>query len=96
MLGRLLTVAAIVAAALGYAFLDRDTGVSTLLQLRAEVAQGRAESDALRDRIDSLRADARALESDPFAIERAIREDLGLGRPDDVVVRFPRSESSSH
>jgi cell division protein FtsB len=88
--------AAIVAAAMGYALLDRETGFRTLLQLHGEVEGDRARADALHDRIESLHAEARALESDPFAIESAIREDLALGRADDVIVKFPPSESSSH
>jgi cell division protein FtsB len=89
-------VAAIVAVAMAYALLDRETGITTLIQLHGEVEADRARADALRARIEARHAEARALESDPFAIESAIREDLALGRADDVIVRFPPSESSNH
>ena len=89
-------VAAIVAVAVAYALLDRETGLTTLLQLHGEVEGDHVRADALRVRIEAIHAEIRALESDPFAIESAIREDLALGRADDVIVRFPPSESSSH
>jgi cell division protein FtsB len=95
MVRRIGIVAAIVAVAMAYALLDRETGMRTLLQLHGEVERDRARAAALRARNDALHAEARALESDPFAIESAIREDLALGRADDVIVRFPPSESSN-
>ncbi len=92
---RLWIATAIVAAAVAYAFLDRETGIPTWLQLREEVADGRARAAAQRARIESLRAQAEALERDPFAVERAIREDLELARPGEVIVRFPRDSFST-
>ena len=61
--------------------------------LRADVRAARARADALRDDIEHKRAQARALERDPLAIERAIREDLGLARPGELVVRLRGSEA---
>lgn len=92
---RILCAVAIVAAAVAYAFADRETGISTWLQLRGEVLAARAGAVAQRERIEALRVEARALERDPFAIERAIREDLGLARPGEVIVRLPRADPTS-
>ena len=39
--------------------------------------------------IAALRRDVETLESDPAALERAIREDLVFARPGEVVVRLP-------
>jgi cell division protein FtsB len=44
------------------------------------------------DETHALRAEIEALESQPFALERAIREDLELARPGETVVRFGRNE----
>jgi cell division protein FtsB len=41
----------------------------------------------LEARIESREGEAAALRSDPLALERAIREDLGLARPGETVVR---------
>jgi cell division protein FtsB len=38
--------------------------------------------------VEALRAEVRALERDPFSLERAIREDLDLAKPGEVIVRF--------
>ena len=48
----------------------------------------------VEDLVGPLR-DAAALESDPFAIESAIREDLKLARSGELVVRFPSSDRSN-
>lgn len=57
-------------------------------QLTADLAALKAENAALRMRIDGLR-------NDPAVIERVARQDLGLARPDEVVIRVkPASEPS--
>lgn len=89
---RLLLVPLVVAAALAYAWWDRDTGVGTWLALREELAEARLRNEALRGEIRDLRGQAEQLESDPAAIERAIREDLGFGRPGETVVVLPRRD----
>ena len=43
-------------------------------------------------RITELRRQVRALADDPAALERVAREDLGLVRPDEVVIVLPPSE----
>jgi cell division protein FtsB len=42
----------------------------------------------LKERVETLEFEINALETDPFALERAIREDLELARPGEIVVRF--------
>jgi len=73
---------------LGVALLDRDSGLPSWLALRSELAEFRQRIDGLERESQTLAAEIEALESDPFAIERAIREDLELARPGEVVVRF--------
>jgi cell division protein FtsB len=56
--------------------------------LRADLAERDARIEKLSSEIALLRAQVGDLESDPFALERAIREDLGLAKPGEVIVRF--------
>jgi cell division protein FtsB len=50
--------------------------------LETRIADTRARSDRLRARIERLR-------TDPGALERLAREDLGMVRPGDVVIELP-------
>jgi cell division protein FtsB len=89
MVRRLLIVPALLAAAALYAWLDGEAGIRPWLRLRADGAAAQQRIAELRGRIEAREAEARALESDLFAIERAIREDLGFAAPDEVVVKIP-------
>jgi len=83
---RLLVVPAALAAALLYLLLDAQFGLRAWARLAEQVAAVRTENEALRGRIRDLDAAARALEGDPFAIEKALREDLHYARPGEMVV----------
>jgi cell division protein FtsB len=92
---RLLVVPVLLAAAgLLYALWDPETGIRPWLGLRGEVARAEARVAALRAENETLRERATALSTDPFAIERAIREDLGLALPDEIVVRIREQPST--
>jgi cell division protein FtsB len=91
----LLLVAALVAAALVYAAFDADAGIGTWLRLRGELRQSEARNAGLRDEIAALESEAKALERGGFAIERAIREELGFVRADETLLRLPRADQSS-
>ena len=60
-------------AALVVAALDENAGVRRWWHLRGELADARARIERLTGEVEGLRADASQLESDPFAMERAIR-----------------------
>ena len=79
--------AAIVAIAVSVALADESTGVRTWWQLRRDVRVAEARVAELEARIESREAEAAALRSDPIALEHAIRADLGLARPGEIVVR---------
>jgi cell division protein FtsB len=79
--------AAILAAAIGVAVADESTGVRTWFELRDDLRVAQARVAELESRIESRESEAEALRSDPFALEQAIREDLGLARPGETVVR---------
>ncbi len=78
--------------ALGIAVVDHDSGIRTYWQLRKEVRAAQARIAALEQETDALRQEAELLEKDSFTIEQAIREDLGLARPGDVIVKLPGEE----
>lgn len=82
-----LIVAAVVAAAL-----DGDSGLRTWWELRGDVAKLDARNAELRADVASLRRQAEAMASQPFELERAIREDLELVRPGETLVRLPRDQ----
>jgi cell division protein FtsB len=68
--------------------LDRETGLMQLLTLAQEVEEAEANLEGLIGRRDELRARARRLHQDPREIEWVAREQLGMVRPGEVVVRW--------
>ena len=91
----LMLAAALIAAALVYAAFDSDAGLGTWLRLRRELHASQERNEALRVEIAGLEKEAAALGRDGFAVERAIREVLGFVRPDETLVRLPRTDESS-
>jgi len=83
-------VSALVALAAGGAVLDQESGLGTWLHLRSELERADERLARLQEEIASVERQISALETDPFAVERAIREDLELARPGELVVRFQR------
>jgi cell division protein FtsB len=86
-------VPAIVACGLVSTVVDRESGLSVWYTLRSDLDASRQRITSLVNETETLRAEIRALESDPFALESAIREDLELARPGETVVRFGRPGS---
>jgi peroxiredoxin len=78
---------AIVGAAAAVAMTDEESGVRTWRKLRRDLAVAEARVAELEARIEKREAEAASLQSNPLALERAIREDLGLARPGEIVVR---------
>lgn len=78
---------AIVAAAVGVAVADTNSGVRTWLQVRRDLAVAQARVAELEQRVASREGGTESLRTDPLARERAIREDLGLAKPGEIVVR---------
>jgi cell division protein FtsB len=86
---------AMLAGAILYAGIDPGSGLRTWWQLRGELRESRQRAEHARVEIDRLEGAARRLDGDPFAMEEAIREDLGLARPGETVVLFDREGGSS-
>lgn len=84
--------------ALYWAVFGGEYSVWELRGARAELERSRAELTALRQEIDSLRAWADSLRDDPWTLERLAREEHGLVRAGEEVVRVtgaPTRESAS-
>ena len=78
-----------------YALFGGVYSVFDMLKMRAERAELVDQLDSLIARTDSLAQRGDSLETDPLAIERAAREEQGLIREGEVVVRFhPATEES--
>lgn len=92
---RLLLVPLALAAVGFWAFLDDENGIRRWLELRRELARSEERIASRRGEVEALRAEADALRKDPLAIEAAIREELGLAKPDELVVRFPRKSEGA-
>lgn len=86
----LCALAAGVLLAAGVAALDGDTGLRAWWRTTRELASARAANLERAEHNEALARERDALEHEPFALERAIREDLGLARPGERVVRFGR------
>lgn len=85
---RLWWIPVLALAAAGVSAVDDRAGVPAWRRLRDDLAAGHARIEILRGEIATLRGEIDALESDSFAVERAIREDLGLARAGEIVVRL--------
>ena len=79
-----------------WATIDPEAGVRTWIDLDRERAASEARLAGLRAAIDALQAEADALETDPLAIEMAIRTDLGLARPGEAIVRVVEEGAGAH
>ena len=86
-------VAAVLAALLLAAFLG-DNGVLQLWRLQAEVESLHREVQTLEAENERLARAIAELRHDPAVIERLAREELGLVRPGERVLRFPRTQRS--
>jgi cell division protein FtsB len=78
---------AVAALVLGAAWFDEGSGPRAWLRLQADLQEVQGRMDALRPRIEGRELESGALGEGSFAIERAIREDLGLARPGELVIR---------
>lgn len=87
----------VIAAFAVSAMLDRESGLEIWLELRRDLAVSGERVERLVRENDALRSEIATLESEPDALDRAIREELDLAMPGEIVVRFeppaPRPET---
>ena len=82
-----IALGAVLVIALAVALLDPEIGARRWWSLDRDLGRATARIEALREDIRELEKEREALRDDEFAIERAIREDLGLARPGEILVR---------
>ena len=70
-------------------------GILAMRRTQREAAQLRDELRALDAENDSLSQQALSLRTDPGTIECVAREDIGLARPGEIVVRLPAGKASA-
>jgi cell division protein FtsB len=90
---RFLIVPAVAAGAIVWALLDQQSGIRAWLRLRAELASASERIATLKDENAALRSRVESLRDDPVALEAAIREELELAKPGEIVVKLPRETS---
>lgn len=66
-----------------------DSGLARHRRLRAQLEAQRQENVRLARQLLQLRAEFNAFANDPRAREKAVREELGWVRPDEVIVEVP-------
>ena len=74
-----------------YAVLDNESGLRSWWRWRQILHAEEAKVSDLKAEVTRLSREINALESEPFAVERAIREELEYARPGEIVVRLPRA-----
>ncbi len=70
------------------ALLDRDSGVGKWVELREDLSVLSARVARLARANDAMRREIEMLEAEPDAVDRAIREELDVALPGEIVVRF--------
>jgi len=64
-------------------------GLSRHRRLSAQLTAQRGENRRLARELLQLRLELEAMRDDPRAVERAIREEIGWVRPDEIIVEVP-------
>jgi len=70
-------------------------GYLAMRRAEAEVKEIRANIDRLNQENAELAAQIDSLKSDPQAIERIAREEMGLARPGEVIIKLPPPDPSA-
>jgi len=73
---------------------DQKSGLPAWFRLRDDLSASQARIAQLTTRGNGLRREIAALERDPFELERAIREELGLARPGERIIRFAEPDTT--
>lgn len=63
-------------------------GFTNLSALRRSVEIQRQRNSDVRESVESMKQEVHRIESDPRALEKAARNELGLARPNEIVVVF--------
>ncbi len=91
----LLLVLSVAVVLIAFLLLNPD-GLFSLSALQGELDAAQASRDSLEHLRDSLRVRISLLQSDSTAMEEAVREILGWGRPGEFIIRFDRIQEAPH
>ena len=72
------------------ALLDHESGFGVWLELGADLSRSEARIAQLVSQNEAMRREIEMLEAEPDAIDRAIREELDLALPGEIIVRFEK------
>jgi cell division protein FtsB len=70
-------------------------GLIAMRRAQGEITQIRTNIDRLNRENTELAAQVDSLKSDPQAIERIAREEMGLARPGEVIIKLPPPDPSA-
>jgi cell division protein FtsB len=76
------------------ALLDRESGIGVWRELGQDLSQSQTRVSELKRENEVMRSEIAVLESGSAAIDRAIREELDLALPGEVIVRFKNLQPS--
>ena len=67
-------------------------GFLAMRRTQNEIRKVKADLDALRKENAALAEEVKDLNSDPRLIEKIARDDLGLARPGEIIIRIPQGQ----
>jgi cell division protein FtsB len=70
-----------------------EDGFSKVASLRRGVEQQGRTNTKLSEEIEGLKREVGGLQSDPRVVERAARSELGMARPDEMIVIFEKKRA---
>jgi cell division protein FtsL len=68
-------------------------GFLAMRRTQNEIRKVKANLDALRKENAALAQEVKDLNSDPRLIEKIARDDLGLARPGEIIIRLPQGQT---
>jgi cell division protein FtsL len=69
-------------------------GFLAMRRTESEIKKVKADLDALTKENEALAQEVKDLNSDPRLIEKIARDDLGLARPGEIIIRIPQGQQS--
>lgn len=88
-----IVILALALCAAAFSFLS-DDGFSRLTSLSNSLDQQRRSNDRLEENVQALKRQVLGLQNDPRTVEKAARSELGMARPDELVVVFEKKEQA--
>ena len=90
-----MAAAVLIVGGLAFGFWGGEYSTPNWLTLRRQVRVEHAAIDSLKGTLDSLRREAKAIETDPATQERVAREQFGMIRPGEILYRIEGTQIDS-